>query len=192
MRYLTLTLGAVALGLLIFCEPAWANQHGQVTPTWRIWWDGIWRILNFLVLAFLIFKVAKQPLADFLKNQKASVAADIEQMEKAKAEAITERRKWEAKTAGLAAEVEDYEKALSDVAAKERDEVLAHAEREARMVLERAEVWADQALRAARHRLASEMLEEAGEIAAGKLRAAINNDDRKRMFEEFTRDIAQV
>ncbi len=191
MRYLTLALGTLALGLLLLSEPAWANQAHQM-PTWRVWWDSIWRIVNFLVLAFLIVKVAKQPLIEFLHGQRREVAAEIEKMEQAKAAAEAERRELEAKTAGLAAEIADYEQALSDTAAREREEMLAHAERESRMILERAEVWAEQALRSARQRLTAEILEQASAIAQDKLRAAITSEDRERMFDQFTRDIAQV
>lgn len=191
MKYLIATLGALAMGLVIWTVPALAGETAEKTSTFRLWWDAIWRILNFSVLVWLAYKYGKKPMMDFIKGQRNIVAEEIEAMELAKSNAIAQRKAIEAKTAGLADELADYDQALSELAAKERKKLMAEAELESKLIMERAEIWAGQALRAARAELASDILDLAGDIATDKLRAAITSEDRQRMFDQFTQEIVQ-
>ena len=182
----------LAVGLCWGVDPAWAEEAAQAaaTPAWRAWWDAGWRVANFVILAFFLYKVGKQPLVDFLTNQRATVAENIRDMEKAKAEAEAERQELEAKTRNLARELADYEEMLSQVAQREQQTMLDDAENESRMIIDRAGIWAEQAMRRARRQLAAEMLEEATDLAREKIRKAINDQDQARFIDNFTTQIS--
>ncbi len=151
----------------------------------RDWWNLGWKIANFLVLAFLIVKLAKQPLKDFIKKQRQTVNEQLDEMEERKKEAKAEQERIAQMTAGLAKDLADFEKALTEAAAKEREEMLASAQEESKLILERAQIWAEQSLLKARKQLAAEMLEQAAEIAAETIQKNINDQDRQNFFEQF-------
>lgn len=184
-------LGGLALAGLALAEPAWAAKGHKALPEWRVIWNDVWRILNFLILAFLMVKLGRKPIKDFVSGQKAGVAETMEAMEKAKAAAEAERREVEAKTAGLEQELTRIEDYLTEQAARERESMLTEARRESELIIARAETLSDRALREARQQLAEEMLDQAADIAAQTLREAINADDRARMLDDFTRSLSQ-
>ncbi len=188
-----LILAAAALGLaaLMWAEPALAAAGKQPMPAWRQIWDQVWKIVNFAILALFIYKLGKQPLKDFLTGQRSRLAAELEEMEKAKARASAELKAMEKKIGGLSAELAAYEDALSAVAARERETMLAQAERDAELILERAQTQAQGALQQARRNLAGEIVDLAGQIAEEQIRAALGGRDRARLVAEFTREVTQ-
>ena len=181
----------LGFAVLLAAEPALAAKTGQVS-TFRMWWDQIWRIINFLILAFLLVKVAKEPVKNFLAGQREKVASDFQRMEQAKEQAVAERQELEGKINNLAEELARYEDDLAQAAAEEREVMLADARREADMIMERAQLWSGQALRKARQRLAGEILELAAELATEKMRAAITAEDQRQLIAKFSTDLSQA
>jgi F-type H+-transporting ATPase subunit b len=177
-------IAAMVIALLIAADPALAAAADEI-PEWRRWWDLAWKIVNFLALAFLIVKMAKQPLKDFLKKQREAASEELAEMEERKKAAQAEQERIAQMTAGLAKDLQDFETALSEAAAKEREELLASAQSESKLILERADIWAEQALLKARQRLASEMLDQAAEIASETIQKNITDQDREMLFDQF-------
>ncbi|MEW5913920.1 MAG: ATP synthase F0 subunit B [Thermodesulfobacteriota bacterium] len=184
MRALGIIASAALLGLVVWAEPALAAKAAPAP--WKIYWDWGWRIVNFLVLAVLIVKMARQPLKDFVSGQRAKVSSELEEMEKVKAQAQAELKAMQEKTAGLAQELESFEQALSAAAELERQRMLDDARQESELVLERARLGAEISLRRAKRRLAAEILELASTLAEEKLRAAVTSQDQSRLLGQFT------
>lgn len=174
---------AAVIALLAAAEPALAAA--EEIPEWRKWWDLAWKIINFLALAFLIVKFAKQPLKDFIKKQREAASENLAEMEERKKEAKAEQERIAQMTAGLAKELEDFQNALAETAAKDREEMLESAQTESKLILERAEIWAEQALIHAKQRLAAEMLDQATEIASETIQNNITDQDREMFFDQF-------
>ncbi len=186
MKALHLTaaaLGLAAVLLLAGADPALAAKHA--VPTWKIWWDWGWKIANFLVLAFLIVKMAKKPLKEFLTGQRAKVAAELEEVNKAKAEAEAQLKAIQTKTAGLAQELSTYETALSNMVDNERKRLMDDAREESEILMKRAELQADMALHQARRELTHEIVALAAQLAEDKLKAAVDPSDQDRFFQKF-------
>lgn len=190
MRLLGYVLCAAAL-VVLSALPALAGR-AEAVPEWRHWWDLGWTIVNFLVLAGVIVKVARQPLKDFLRSQREAVSRELAEMEEHKKEAQAERERLQKMTANLEQELEEFERLLSEQAARERQARLEEARAESKLVLERAELWAEQALVKARRRLAHEMLELATDMAMQKIQASITDQDQARLLEQFNQSIKQA
>jgi F0F1-type ATP synthase membrane subunit b/b' len=176
--------------LVLAAEPALAAKM-ESPPTWRIWWSHIWRVLNFLVLAFAAYKLGKKPLLEFLSGQKDTIQKELKELEDQKAKLIAEKEALEAKTRQMSSELEDYQEKLERLAQKERTEMLEDAKRETELIVERAGLWSEQLLRQAKQKLADEMLKEAAELATQKIKENINSQDRSLMVEEFKSQIAE-
>lgn len=178
-----------ALGALGAALPALAAEEISIV---RHWWDFGWRIANFLILAFLIYKLGKQPLLDFLRGQRSLVELEENKLRKAKQEALAEQRALNARMSKMAATLKEFEEGISIIAAKQRGDMLADAKTEAALILDRAELWARQALADAKRQLAEEMLGQAGEIAAQKLAEAVTAEDRAKFFAEFEKRLQKT
>ena len=183
-------LCAAAL-VVLSALPALAGR-AEAVPEWRHWWDLGWTIVNFLILAGVIVKVARQPLKDFLRSQREAVSRELAEMEEHKKEAQAEWERLQKMTANLEQELKEFERLLSEQAARERQARLEEARAESKLVLERAELWAEQALVKARRRLAHEMLELATDMAMQKIQASITDQDQARLLEQFNQSIKQT
>ena len=86
--------------------------------------------------------MAKKPLKDFFTNQRAQVADELEEMNKIKAAAEAELKVIEQQTAGMAAELEEFETLLTQTAERDRERMLSEAASESEMILERAQLQA--------------------------------------------------
>lgn len=187
-----LLLAAAGALLVLAAEPALAAKAQKALPEWRVIWNQVWKYLNFLILAFLIVKVGRKPIKDFITGQKTSVASTIQAMEEAKAKAEAERQAIEARTAGLEKELEEIENYLADRAARQREAMVEEAQREAKLVIERAEMLGERALREARGQLVNEMVELASQMAEETLRQVVNETDRAKFLDDFTKSLAEV
>ncbi|BEQ17092.1 ATP synthase F0 subunit B [Desulfoferula mesophila] len=184
--HLMTALALVALALLLgWAEPALAAKH-HVVPTWKVWWDWGWKIVNFLVLAFLIYKMAKKPLKEFFAGSRAKVAAELEEVNQAKAEAEAQLKLIQEKTATMAQELAGYEESLGQLAERDRQRMIEEAREASEMIMERAGLQADMALHHARRELAHEIVELAAELAESKLKEAVGKQDQDSFLDKFT------
>ena len=70
----TAALALLALGLtLLAVEPALAAEAEKTA--FQKWWALGWRIVNFLILAVLLFKVAKDPAKKFFSDKRKEAEA---------------------------------------------------------------------------------------------------------------------
>ena len=182
-------LGYIGVFVVLAAVANWLAVHITAEPVeewvFRDYWDLAWKIVNFLALAFVIVKLAKEPLKDFIKKQREAASENLAEMEERKKEAKAEQERIAQMTAGLAKELEDFQNALAETAAKDREEMLESAQTESKLILERAEIWAEQALIHAKQRLAGEMLDQAAEIASETIQSNITDQDRKMFFDQF-------
>ncbi len=185
MKTVHLIALALLAALVLAAAPALAAE-AAAPPAWKVYWDWGWKIINFLILAFLIFKMAKKPLKEFFTNQRAQVAAELEEMNKAKAEAEAELKLIQEKTAGLARELEEFEQALTQAAERNRQRMLEDARHESELILKRAQLQAEIALEQARRELAAEIVDLASNLAIEKLKEAVGAADQTRLLDEFT------
>lgn len=185
MRSPVLIAAALAAAVLLAAAPALAAPAQP--PAWKIWWEWGWRIVNFLILAFFIYKMARQPLKEFLSGKRAKVAGELEEMEGLKIAAQAELAAIEQQTAGLAREITDFEEAFDAMAAKESRRLAQEAAQEADLILERAQLAARIALDRAKTNLTAEMVELAASLAEDKLKEAVGAQDQVRLLEQFTR-----
>jgi F-type H+-transporting ATPase subunit b len=182
--------GLLALGMALMADPAWAK--GEEVSAFRQIWDQVWLIINFLVLAFLIYKFAKQPMIDFLNGQRNLIAIDLDEVTKLRKAAQAELKALRRKTDCLGQEILQFEDRAAQAAAKERDHILAQAKRESDLIIERAGLWSEQALRKAKSDLAAEIVELASQIAVEKLKENISADDKTRFLDQFSQNVGQT
>lgn len=182
-------LWLVGLALLVAAAPAWAAE--EATPGWRPYWDLAWRYINFLILAFLIVKLAKDPLAKLFATKRAEHKEILDGMEEARKTAKAELAEIEKKVASLRDELASYEDRISEIAAKERDEIMNQARQEVDLILDRASIQAERLIEEGRKKLVGEMVDLAGDIAADKIKEVIDASDQARMVEEFTSSVTQ-
>jgi len=178
-RYLILAFVTAVL-LILLTSPAWASEGSSFS----YWWKFIWRIINFLILAAIIFKVARKPLKGFLAGKKGEAQETLEHLEEAKTKAEAELAEIKTKLAEADQEIERLLTHLSEMAVKHQKRILDDAQARAESIIAGARAAADGELKRARDSLTLEVGGEIIALASQKLRERLTPEDHQRILSE--------
>lgn len=151
-------------------------------------WDSwllLWRVINTIALVALLGYFLKKPLVSFFAERKTSIARDLEQAKELRDAAERIIEEYKEKMAGMEKELERMRAELKKSADAETEKVVAGAERMAQAMVEAARVSAEQELRKAKISLKNEAVEMAVQLAETLIREKINEQDRKRLTEDY-------
>ncbi|MDP2798940.1 MAG: ATP synthase F0 subunit B, partial [Deltaproteobacteria bacterium] len=125
----TLTVMSVLLYYTMVFASGQSGGHGYSS---KLWWDLVWRAMNFTILAAVLFKILKKPIGNLLSGRQASIKDKFDELDVKKSEA--EKRYAE------------YERKLSTIeqeAKKVIQEYIEQGEAEKRRIIEEAQKAAE-------------------------------------------------
>jgi F-type H+-transporting ATPase subunit b len=146
-------------------------------------------LINFSLLVWVLRKLGKQPLAEFLKSRRSEMeksmaaAADM----KAKAEAVF--KEYTARLAQLDSELAKLRGDIERAAEEDKQRIVADAEENARRMKRETEALIDQYGKALSAQVRSEMVEAAVAAAEKALRENINESDQQRIAQGYDQSI---
>ncbi len=177
-------LVSVCLLTSVIAPVAYAAGHAEGASPWDAWML-LWRVINTLALLILLVYVLKKPLRTFFSERRARIARELDEAREQRNKAERTIEEYKAKLAGMEAELEKMRGELRKSAETEKEKVIANAERMANAMVESAKVAAEQELRNAKIALKNEAVELAVQLAEALIRERINEDDRKRIVEDY-------
>jgi F-type H+-transporting ATPase subunit b len=179
------------LTLLLFFLQAGAVFAAQEEPSrFMEIWAIVWRIINFLILAIIIFKVAKQPLKKFLSDRRSEIDTEIKEAEKMKTEAEDEYGEAERKMAELDQQAAEITALIEDQGRSQKEKFIQEATKTAERMLQEAQEHSRFELRKARHEFREELVEMAIDLAEQKIREKINQEDQENLVMGYIQKIA--
>ena len=173
---------AVLLILSCWVANAWAAAGFEFT---REIYDLIMRWVNFIILAALIIKYGRRPIANFLQEQKEGVATNIQKFETQK-QAIQEKLQQSQKQ--LTASEERLELIKNRIIAegeKRKEQLIADAHKESRMMIEMAKLRIAHQLREVHTHLKTELIDTAAQMAIAKLPDMLTAADQDRLVHQW-------
>lgn len=153
---------------------------------------GLWVLVVFLLLVFVLTRFARKPLLEALRNREQNIAAALAEAEQAREEVRRMRADFQAQTNLIAERVREMEAdALRDaeylkeeMAAAARAEIQAEGDRLKREIA----TARDQALK----QLWDETAILATRVAAGAVRRELTADDHRRLIDEALTELGQA
>ncbi|MDR0548295.1 MAG: ATP synthase F0 subunit B [Deltaproteobacteria bacterium] len=182
-----LTLGGLTfLGL----NPALAAEgHGYAPAQWR---DFLFRFLNFVVFVGILFFLLRKPVGAFFRNRREGIARYLEYLEtqtkNLEEKNAVMRRQLSELTAEREAVLAQYERD----GARERDRIIAEAQKTADLIVQKTEAAMAQDLLVAKRTLAAETGALAIKMAKGLLTEKIGPDDQARLSHEFIESVVRL
>ena len=146
--------------------------------------DFYYEWLNLVLLAGVLFYLARKPVLDYFAGRRAEIQENIERSEKLLSDAQDRLAEWDAKAAGLEAEAAQIKADTRRAAEKQGEDMIAAAEATAARIRTSAAAVVDRELFQARERLRQEAADLAVEMAAGILRDSVSDGDRSRLVDE--------
>lgn len=177
--FLLVMAAQAALFSAAFASSGEGGEHGGADPM-----DIIWKVVNFAILVFILWKFGRKPLGDFLRMRTETIQKSLEEAREAKELAQRALEQVEEKLKTKDQEIEKIISSAKGSGEREREELIKEGERLSEKLLEQARANIDFELKNAREALKAEAAELAMELAEKKLKERLSDEDRKRLFEE--------
>jgi len=151
----------------------------------------IWTIIIFVILLFLLKKIAWGPLIKALNNREDSIKSAIENAEKQNNEARTlleENKKQLAESTNEARKIIDSSRNAGN---KLRDEILAKANEDTRKMVEQAKREIEQKEQSALENLKEEISDLAIKAAEKIISESLDENRQKKIIDDFLNKISK-
>ncbi len=169
--------------LLLVVDAALAASGGEHGSHWQK--TDTYRILNFLVLAAIVFFLVRKPAAQFLGDRIKSIQEQIRELEQKKIEAENKLAEYSQRLADLSSEsdriIEDYRRQGEAI----RDNILKEASSAAAKLETQAKKNIEYEFKKVRMELEAEIMEKAISRAEDILAKNITDKDEERLVGEY-------
>ena len=173
---------------------ATAEHGGEKHPlvTKAKLWDLGWRFMNFAVLMFILIKYAAKPIATSLSGRKNQIKTEIEDLQAKKAEAEKSYKEFEAKLAGMEAEIATIvEKAVAQ-AEIEKARIIEKAEQAADDIQRQAELAIQHEIMEANRTLKNDIADQAAAMAEELIKKNLTAADQVKIVEDYLGKVGAV
>ncbi len=159
-----------------------SEAHGGDGELKRQLWDFVWRIINFGILVFLLYKVGKKPFKEFLFSRKEKIETAIIEAENARKLAEDRQKEYEEKIKNLEKEKAAIIEQFKKEGEAEKARIISAAELKAEKIIEHAKISAAQEVEKEREKIKRETTEQIMEIAEKLLKENITEEDHNRII----------
>ncbi|MBN2250599.1 MAG: F0F1 ATP synthase subunit B [Candidatus Altiarchaeota archaeon] len=149
------------------------------------WGNLFWRVLNFTILAAVLYKFTAKAIVNFFVGDRASIKSSLDGAVAAKEEAERKLVEHSARLDKAAAEIEGIADMIRAQGLAEKEKIIEEAKRTAEKMKEDAEARVDQEFKRALHDLRKEATELSVTMAGEILERNIKAKDHENMVNDF-------
>jgi F-type H+-transporting ATPase subunit b len=164
-----------------------AEAHHEIESPFTL----VMRLINFFLLAALLFWLLKKPLANFLNQRQQKVRESLDEATKAREEAEARYRDIQQKLEQAESEINELRQMLVDQGRREKEKILDNAQKEVEKMRRQAELTAEQELKNARYMLRREAVDLAAEIATRILMERIAKKDHDALARDYVEKLGK-
>ena len=165
-----------------------AGGEGSSSPLM----DFIWKVVNVVVLAAIIYKFAKKPVAAALGSSAESAKKVIDDARNAEEKISADLSEMHSKIAGLEKEALEMVKAAKKDAKDAKARIVEEGKLEIQRMKEQASFALKQEQRKAEDDLRRWIAEESVKLAEGTLKKKMNQNDQNQLVNKFVDQLNQT
>lgn len=191
MRHASMNKYAICLGaLFLSCATmavASSGGHGEEPATFM--GDWLPRLVNFAIIAGVVFYFGRKPIRDFFKNRTNEIAKAIQESKEAAEQAAADLAEMERKVKALESEIE---RMVADAKVRGENDRQVLMDEGKKMVLDiqgQVKQGIDLEVHKARTALQTEASLLALELAEGKIKESIGTKDHQRIVKEYISNV---
>lgn len=151
----------------------------------RAIWDMLWRIVNFIILAAILWKLLADKIKSFFGDRRGEIAQMIEDADKAKIEAEKMYAEYQKKLENVEKDITEIRQAIMGELENEKTRIIEEGKAAAERIVEQAKWSAEQEVVKAKKDLKNQVIDMAGDMAASLVTESMTPDDQKRIIEEY-------
>jgi len=170
---------------ILFSAFLYASEaHGAHGVDKRMLWDFIWRVINFGILVFFLYKILRKPISQFLHSRKQQVELALKEAEEARLKAEEKYKEYQEKIKNLDREKAEIIERMRKEAEAEKNRILKEAEEKAKKIIEQAKVIAQQEFEKEKEMLKVQAAEKVINLAEELLKRNITKNDHQKLIKE--------
>jgi F-type H+-transporting ATPase subunit b len=174
------------LGIVLFfaCQSnVWASEaEGGHHLNWT---EFTYRTIAFLILAGLLIKLLRKPVADFLNSRRDEIQRLLQELEVKAADAQKKNAEFQIRLASLEQETRKIVDEMIADGEAEKKKIIEAAHRQADYIQQQAHIAVQQEVQAARDSLKDEVAELSVSAAEDILKKNMKSADQDRLVREF-------
>lgn len=180
-------IALAAAALLLAPAIALASEEGEAGVLVSV----LWHLANFVVFIAVLLWFAGPRLRAYLFQRRREIESQLEEARRLRADAESRDAEWRQKLEGLEAEIVRMTGEARELGRAEREKILAQAREQAERIRQDAERTAAHEIARARTELREEAVRLAMGLAEGMVRENVNEDDQRRLVEEYLRSLGR-
>lgn len=155
------------------------------SPEWRPKYDQIMMYVNFIILAAVIVKFAREPLKNFLSQQKAEVVSEIEKLEAEKKRILDEIKAANEQAAESTQRFQEMKERLISQGETKKQQIVDQARLQSNAMIEETRKKMENRILQAKAQLKMELADMAFDQAMAKLPQVVNDEDNQRFLDDY-------
>jgi len=163
---------------------AYASGVGEEGSAEAIAKDYLWKIINFGILFFIIFKFGKKPLQDFLKKRAELIEKSLKEAKEAKELAQKALAEVEERLKARDREIREMVSSAKESGEKEKARLIEEGSRMKEKILEQAMANIAYEVKMAKKTIMDEAAAIAIELAEEKLKEKLTQEEQLKLLEE--------
>jgi len=146
--------------------------------------DYAWRMLNFVILAYILYKLTWKKMKEFFVGRRDGIQASLEEAVKAKEEAEKKYREYTERLDKATGEIEGISEMIRAQGAAEKEKLIESAQKTAEKMKEDSQARMDQEVKKAGSQLRLEAAQLAVQMAEDMLSKTIKKEDHEKMVKD--------
>lgn len=155
-------------------------------------WQMVVSLLNLVLLLLIVKKFLYKPVKKMLANRQNAIESDYSAAEKAKLEALEDKKAYEAKLSDAKAEADKVIKSAVDIANEREREILQDAKNKADGIIRKAEADAALEMKKAEDSIRREIVEVSAVLTEKVLEREVSESDHKQFIDSFINSIGET
>ena len=192
------TIRGLMLGLisgLFLVGAAWASEaggHGQggIDPAKLP--DLLWRTVNFVIFAGILYKLAAKPIKTFFAGRKTEISTELQDLETEKIKIKRALREAKAQLAAVAAERDQILQQYIAEGEAEKAKIIAKAEQTAQRLKDMAVMTIEGETKKAAAELRKEIVETAVKLSEQIIKEKIVPEDQQRLVDDYLAKVVEA
>jgi F-type H+-transporting ATPase subunit b len=173
---------------------AWGSsggEHGAVLDPAKLP-DLLWRTVNFVIFAGILYKLAAKPIKQFFAGRNADIGTEIQDLETARMKLQKALKEAKAQLDAVAAEREQLIQQYIAEGEAEKAKIIAKAEQTAQRLKDMAIMTIEGETKKAAADLKKEIIETAVKLSEQIIKERIVPEDQQRLVDDYLAKVVEA
>jgi F-type H+-transporting ATPase subunit b len=154
--------------------------------------DMLFKLINFLLLLYLLHRFARKPLANMLSSSAENTKKSVDETKLELAEAKKQLEEYKSKLSNLEKDLEDRRETALSVIETEKKQLIEDAENQVKRIEEQSYARIEQDISNAKEEIRQFLVEESVKLAEATIAKEIGGKEQKALLDHYTKSLKET